>query len=80
MARPPRREEAGFVWPDGTRLTITRGQIVSFDPQGVKNEIAVGMGKLHLGVDDPPSYPLVTVAPVDGMLTIVVDADGVPSD
>ena len=73
--RPARRGNT-LTWPDGTQLRVTKGRIISFDPEGYHDEKIVGMGKLKLVDPTPMAYPVVTARPDQGELTIEVSTPG----
>jgi hypothetical protein len=68
----PERNGNVLTWADGTAVRVTKGVIVSFDPEGHRDEIIVGMGKLKCPDPMPRTHPLFTVRPRDGELTIEV--------
>ncbi|MCC6444772.1 MAG: DUF4962 domain-containing protein [Armatimonadetes bacterium] len=70
-------KENNLTWPGGTRLTVTKGTIVSLDPEGYRDEKIVGMGKLKLVDPMPTAYPLVTVRPENGELVVEIRRKGI---
>jgi len=68
----PNRIENNLIWPDGTRLRVTKGSIQSFDVDGHRDEKVVGMGKLKLIDPMPMRYPLITARPEEGELRVEV--------
>jgi hypothetical protein len=61
-----------LTWPDGTRVTATKGALSSVAPEGYADEKIVGMGKLKCVDPMPMKYPLVTAMPEGGALVIEV--------
>ncbi len=70
----PVHEGKTLRWNDGTTLTVTRGRLVGFDPQGYHDEKVVGMGRLRLRDPLPMTYALITVEPEDGVLLLTVQS------
>jgi hypothetical protein len=68
----PTRQGNILTWEDGTRLTVVKGNILSFEPDGYRDEIVVGMGKLKLVDPTPMAYPLVAARPDGGELVIEI--------
>lgn len=68
----PKRRGNTLQWPDGTVLTVTRGSITSFEPEGYQEDMAVGMGLLKCPDPMPIKYPLVTAEPDKGELVIEI--------
>ena len=68
----PVREGNLLRWEDGTTLSVTRGEIVSVEPDGYHDEKVVGMGLLRLKDPLPMKYMLVKAQAEDGRLEIVV--------
>jgi len=68
----PIRDENCLRWEDGTTLEVTHGTITSFEPEGYRDEIVVGLGKLHLKDPHPTTYPLIKAQPRDGRLIVEV--------
>jgi hypothetical protein len=60
-----------LVWPDGTKLTVTRGEISGVDPQGF-TETMVHFGGMKFADPHPFIYPVVTARPDSGVLEITV--------
>ena len=59
-------------WDDGTILQLTRGTIVSFDPEGYHDEKIVGLGLLKLKDPMAVSYPLITARPENGQIIMSI--------
>ncbi len=72
----PRQAGNTLTWSDGTVLKVTRGRIISVEPQGYHDEKIVGLGKLKCVDPTPRTYPLITAKPTDGELTIIVHSLG----
>lgn len=72
----PRRTRNMLVWPDGSRLTVRTGDLVSVQVDGYRDEKIVGMGKLKLVDPMPTRYTLVVARPTAGELVIEVSRTG----
>lgn len=68
----PSKHGTGLAWPDGTKVTVTTGKVVRHQPRGYTEEKVVGMGKLPLVDPLPTTYPVTTVAPVNGRVVIEI--------
>lgn len=68
----PTQDRNTLTWPEGTVLRVTKGRILSLDPEGHRDEKIVGLGKLKLVDPMPISYPLIIVRPLEGELAIEV--------
>jgi hypothetical protein len=69
----PTRQGNQLTWPDGTTLTVMKGSIASFEPEGHYSEKVVGMGKLKLVDPRPIRYPLITARPYDSELVVKIE-------
>jgi hypothetical protein len=72
-AGDPRREGNTFSWPHGAKLTIHKGAITEFNPQGYL-ETKVHYGGMKFADPHPFTYPTITVAPADGRIMLEVSA------
>ncbi len=69
----PHRDGNSLTWPDGTKLTITRGRIAEIDPRGY-TETKVHYGGMRFADPHPFVYPVVTLAPDGGVVEWTVAA------
>lgn len=67
----PKRQENDFLWPDGTQLTVKRGTITEFKPDGYL-ETKVHFGGMKWADPHPFTYATTTVEPVDGEIVLKV--------
>lgn len=58
-------------WPNGTRLTVTRGSISQFEPQGY-TETKTHYGGMKFADPHPFVYPVVTASPDGGVVEIEI--------
>lgn len=70
-AGSPQHENNSFVWPDGTQLKITRGNIASIAPEGYV-ESKHHFGGMKFADPHPFVYPTVTVEPADGQIALEI--------
>jgi hypothetical protein len=70
-AGDPDRHEQSLVWPDGTRLTVSRGALGETKPDGHIDK-KVHFGGMAFADPRPFAYPTMTVEPVDGVVVIEV--------
>jgi len=68
----PKQEGDTLLWPDGTRLRVVTGSLVSVDPKGHHDAKSVGNGLLKLADPMPRDYPLATVRPDNGVLVLEI--------
>lgn len=68
----PMKNRAGLAWCDGTQVKVAVGKLVRHQPRGYTEEKIVGMGKLLLVDPLPTTYPVTTVAPVNGRVVIEI--------
>ncbi|MCC7337546.1 MAG: hypothetical protein IT422_20835 [Pirellulaceae bacterium] len=66
-----RRDGNALIWPDGTRLEVAIGHIVSIDPTGLV-ESKSHYGGMKYADPHPFTYPVVTVQAASGALEILV--------
>ena len=66
--RLPVVEAGALLWPNGVRLVVTRGALGALEPDGLREELVVGMGKLPLADPCPTTYPAYTLVPQGGEL------------
>ena len=60
-----------LVWPDGTKLAITRGSLAVIDPKGYL-ETKVHFGGMKFADPHPFVYPVVTARPDGDTLEITI--------
>jgi hypothetical protein len=70
-AGEPQRQENTLAWPDGTKLTIRKGTIAEFNPQGYL-ETKVHYGGMKFADPHPFTYPTFTVEPIDDRIVLEV--------
>ncbi len=70
-AGEPEHEGNSMIWPDGTKLTITKGTVVATNPEGYV-ETKRHYGGMKFADPHPFTYPTFTVQPVDGWIMIEV--------
>jgi hypothetical protein len=68
----PDTDNNTLTFENGTVLKITTGTLESLEPEGYVPALVVGMGKLTLEDPMAKKYPLVRIAPVDGVVVIAV--------
>ncbi|HVX59742.1 MAG TPA: DUF4962 domain-containing protein [Pirellulales bacterium] len=61
------RDGNSLAWPDGTKLTVTRGRLAEIDPRGY-TETKVHYGGMRFADPHPFVYPVVTLAPEGGVV------------
>ena len=62
-----------FVWPDGTQLTVARGNITAVKPDGFV-EAKQHYEGMKFADPHPFVYPTVTVEPTDGKVVVEVSS------
>jgi hypothetical protein len=72
-AGDPKRENNVFIWPTGTTLTITRGNIIDVKSDGYV-ETKTHYGGMQFADPHPFVYPTVIVEPVDGRIVVEVSS------
>lgn len=70
----PTRRGNTLEWPNGTRVSVVKGGITSFEPEGYLDEMITGMGLLKLADPMPMKYPLIAAQPENGELVIEIRA------
>lgn len=70
----PKQEGDALRWPDGTVLRVTKGKLVSFDPAGHFEALAVANGRLKLADPMPMRHPAFTTQSEGGELALEVRA------
>jgi hypothetical protein len=66
-----KRDHNALRWPDGTTLTVTRGDLARIDPQGY-TETKRHYGGMRFADPHPFIYPVVVARPDHGVLEITV--------
>jgi hypothetical protein len=70
-AGDPRQEGNAWSWPNGTRLELVEGRVVQIVPDGHVDKKA-HYGGMEFADPHPFRYPVVTVEPVEGRVTVTV--------
>ncbi|MEO2045554.1 MAG: hypothetical protein ABGX16_03150 [Pirellulales bacterium] len=65
------RTENQLCWPDGTKLQVVEGTIVSIQPSG-RTDAKAHYGGMQYADPHPFTYPTITVKPADGQLKVIV--------
>ena len=66
-----KREGQSFIWPDGTRVTLTSGEIASTTNRGYRDS-KVHYAGMQYADPHPFDYPTVVAEPQDGRITIEI--------
>ena len=72
----PTREGNTLRWPSGVTLEVVKGAFASMNPEGYKNEYAVGNGLLKVIDPMPKAYPAITFHADNGLLRVEIHAAG----
>jgi hypothetical protein len=68
---PAEHKDNMWTWPNGTQLTLLKGNVVATIPEGVMSEDTEQPG-FKFSDRHPFAYPRVTVKPVEGRITVQV--------